>query len=399
VTEKRAAPLSRNVKALGVVSLLADVASEMIYPLLPLFLTTVLGASATMLGAIEGVADTTSSLLKLVSGWWADRVKNKKPLVVGGYIISALARPLLSIAAVPWHALAVRASDRVGKGIRTSPRDALLADSSTPDQRGRAYGLHRALDNFGAVLGPLLAWLLYEVMHRPVREVFAWAIVPGLLSIVVLLVFVREKATALPQRAQRSAEGAAPLKLEPLPSTFWKYLGVMFLFTLAASSDAFLLVRAQELGVPMAMIPIVYAMFNLVKALSATPGGTLSDRLGRRPLIVTGWAIYAVTYLGFAIAWSPVHVWLLFAIYGLMFGLSEGAEKALVADLVPASKRGIAFGWFNFAIGVAALPASLLFGALSDRFGAPVAFATGAGIATLAMFGLIALVPHHKVRS
>jgi MFS family permease len=393
MTEK-AAPLSRNVKALGVVSLLADVASEMIYPLMPIFLTT-------MLGAIEGIADTTSSILKLVSGWWADKLKNKKPLVVGGYLISAIARPLLSIASVPWHALAVRATDRVGKGIRTSPRDALLADSSTPQQRGRAYGLLRALDNFGAVLGPLLGWLLYEAMHRPIREVFAWAIVPGLLSIAVLLFFVREKPgepRVEPLEPVKRA-GEPPATGHQLPAIFWKYVAVLFVFTLAASSDAFLLVRAQQLGVPMAMIPIMYAMFNLVKALSATPGGALSDRLGRRPLIVSGWALYAVVYLGFALAGAEWQVWLLFAIYGLMFGMTEGAEKALVADLVPASKRGTAFGWFNFAIGVAALPASLIFGVLSDRFGATTAFVTGAGIAAVATLGVIALVPHHKVRA
>ncbi|MCX7158730.1 MAG: MFS transporter, partial [Proteobacteria bacterium] len=207
MTEPAPAKLSRNVKALGVVSLLGDVASEMIYPLLPLFLTTVLGASATMIGTIEGLADSTSSLLKLASGWWADRVPRKKPLVIGGYLLSAIARPVLAVAAVPWHALAVRMTDRTGKGIRTSPRDALLADSSDASSRGRAFGFHRALDNVGAVVGPLLAWLLYELAHMPMRSVFLWTAVPGALSIVVLVLFVRETPNAAALR--EAVRGAA----------------------------------------------------------------------------------------------------------------------------------------------------------------------------------------------
>jgi MFS family permease len=397
---KTGAPLSRNVKALGVVSLLGDVASEMIYPLMPVFLTVTLGASATVLGAIEGLADSTSSLLKLASGWWADRVPRKKPMVVFGYTLSAIARPLVGLAVAPWQVLAVRLTDRTGKGIRTSPRDALLADSAAPGQRGRAFGLHRALDNFGAVLGPLVAWLLYEMMHRPIREVFLWSVVPGFLSIAVLWVFVKEQQP----RGRERVQGEEPKLVmgkgaSALGAPFWKYLAVMFVFTLGASSDAFLLIRAQQLGVPSPMIPIIYAMFNLVKAVSATPGGTLSDRLGRRPLILSGWILYALVYLGFALASSEWHAWILFAIYGLMFGLTEGAQKALVADIVPAARRGTAFGWFNFAIGIAALPASLLFGIVSDRASAPTAFMMGATFAAVAAVGLIALVPHDRVRS
>jgi MFS family permease len=386
--------LSRNVKALGVVSLLADVASEMIYPLLPLFLTATLGASATMLGTIEGIADSTSSLLKLGSGWLADRLRLKKPLVVAGYLLSAGARPLLALATAGWHVLAVRMTDRVGKGVRTSPRDALLADSSAPEQRGRAYGLHRALDNVGAVLGPLVGWILYEAMHRPIREVFVWAMVPGIASIAVLVFFVKEKPKEKPVEPIETL----PAANRQLPAAYWRYLAVLFVFTLGASSDAFILVRAQQLGVPMAMIPILYAMLNLVKALSSTPGGTLSDRWGRRPLILAGWGLYALVYLGFAAATAAWQMWALFLIYGFFFGLTEGTEKALVADLVPAAKRGIAFGWFNFAVGVAALPASLIFGVVSDRVSPTAAFGMGAGIAAIATLGLIVLVPSRSVQ-
>ena len=424
--DKPPAKLSRNVKALGVVSLLGDVASEMIYPLLPLFLTTVLGASATMLGAIEGAAESTSSLLKLASGWWADRVPRKKPLVVAGYLLSAMARPLMGIAAVPWHALAVRMTDRVGKGIRTSPRDALLADSSEVSQRGRAFGFHRALDNVGAVLGPLLAWLLYEIAHMPMRNVFLWSAVPGALSIVVVVVFVREGArgsragrpgasdgahdeastaapAAAPARtpvaAKHKRSGETSLGETSLGGTFWRYLAVLFVFTLGASSDTFLLLRSQQLGVPMAMIPILYAAFNLVKAASSTPGGALSDRYGRRPLMVTGWALYALVYVGFAFASAAWHAWALLLTYGLYFGLTEGAEKALVADMVPAARRGTAFGWFNFVIGIAALPASLLFGLVWDKAGPETAFGMGAALAGVATVGLIKLVRNNGVDS
>lgn len=396
------AKLSRNVKALGAVSLLTDVASEMIYPLLPIFLTTTLGASATFIGAIEGAADSVSALLKLASGWWADRVK-KKPLVVAGYFLSSVARPLLAFAAVPWHALAVRMTDRTGKGIRTSPRDALIADSSEPAQRGRAYGFHRAMDNIGAVLGPLVAWLLYEVARMPMPSIFLWSALPGVLSIVVLMVVVREKpavrGAAVAAETPAHAADVAGDTTTPLGSTFWRYIAVVFVFTLGASSDAFLLVRAQQLGVPVMLIPILYAMLNLVKALSNTIGGALSDRYGRRPLIISGWALYAAVYLGFAFATAAWQAWALFLIYGLFFGLTEGVEKALVADLVPSTRRGTAFGWFNFAIGIAALPASLAFGIVWDQLGAATAFMMGAGFAAVATFGLLVLVPSRKIQA
>lgn len=398
-------PLSRNVKALGVVSLLADVASEMIYALLPLFITTVLGAGATVLGIVEGAADTTSAVLKLVSGWWTDRTRSRKPLVVLGYSLSALARPLIGLAAYPWHVLVVRMADRTGKGIRTSPRDALLADSSDPTQRGRAYGFHRALDNFGAVLGPMLAWILFEVMHTEMRTVFLLSAVPGVLSIVVLQMFVKEQTAARGNGSRGHDDPGVgkgetpPPAAAPLGRAFWTYLGVLFVFTLAASSDAFLLIRAQQLGVPTPIVPLLYAMLNLVKAVSSTPGGALSDRYGRRPLLLAGWLIYAAVYAGFAFAHAPWQAWALFAVYGTSSGLTEGAEKALVADFVPASRRGAAFGWFNFAVGVAALPASIGFGAVWEHVSPPAAFTMGAAIAAVAGVGLIALVRAPRARA
>ena len=387
-------PLPRNVKALGVVSLLADVSSDMIYPLLPIFLTTVLGASAAAIGTIEGFAESTAALLKLASGWWSDRVR-RKPLVLFGYALAAVARPLVGLATTVSQVLAIRMSDRVGKGIRSSPRDALLADAADPSERGRAFGFHRAADNLGAVLGPLVAWLLLQREGMAIRSVFLWSAVPGVLSIVVLMVFVKEKhKSALPVDAEVSPIAVAPsTDAETLGRPFWKYLCVLLLFTLGCSTDAFLLLRASQLGVAAAMIPLLWAAHNLVKSLTSTPGGALSDRLGRKPLIVTGWIVYAVVYLLFGRATAAWQIWVLFLVYGLYFGLTEGVEKALVTDLVPASKRGTAFGWYNFTVGLAALPASVIFGIVWDRFSPAAAFGMGATLAGVAALGLLIVVP------
>ncbi len=383
--------LSRNVKALAAVSLLTDVSSEMIYPLLPLFLATVLGASASTLGLIEGLAESTASMLKVVSGWWSDRLGRRKPFVVAGYGLAAVARPLMGLVTSPWQALAVRLSDRTGKGVRTSARDALLADSADPSQRGRAFGFLRAGDNAGAVLGPLLAWVMLGYGAVPLRRVFVWAAVPGVIAVVVLLLVVRERA--VPASPARRG-GVKPIpEVGGLGLTFWRYLAVLLVFTLGNCTDAFLLLRAAQLGVTTALIPILWAAFSLVKMLCSTPGGVLSDRVGRRPLIVAGWVVFAVVYLLFGRATDAWHAWALFAVYGIGLGLSEGVEKALVADLVPAARRGAAFGFYNFVIGIGALPASLLFGIVWDRVGPSAAFTMGAVLAGVAAAALLVLVP------
>ncbi len=391
------ASLEPNVKALGAVSLLADVSSEMIYPLLPLFVTTVLGGSATMLGAIEGLAETTASLLKLASGWWSDRVR-RKPLVLFGYGVSSLARPLMGFAAAPWHVLVVRMSDRVGKGLRSSPRDALLAASVSPDSRGRAFGFHRAADNLGAFVGPMVAWFLLQGAGMPLRSVFLWAAVPGVLSLMVLAWFVREPVRAAEpvRRASMQAKTSDAPNGPSLSPAFWRYLAVLGVFTLGCSSDAFLLMRAGQLGVATALIPVLWAMHNLLKSAASTPAGSLSDRIGRKPVIVAGWLVYAAVYLLFAQATQAWHAWALFGAYALYLGLVEGVEKALVADLVPAERRGRAFGLFNFTVGIAALPASVVFGVVWERWGAQVAFGMGAALAGAAAVALMLLVPAPK---
>jgi len=380
--------LGRNVLALSAVSLFTDVASEMTYPLLPLFLRTVLGASSTAVGAIEGAAESTAALLKLASGWWSDRVPRRKPLVLAGYTIASIIRPLIGLAHSVSQVLAIRVTDRIGKGIRTSPRDALIADSVDPSIRGRAFGFQRAADHAGAVVGPLLAFALLRWAGLALRTVFLLTAVPGALAVATLLLGVKE----VPRSRSTEAGEKADLKA-PLGRRFWTYLGVLFLFTLGNSTDAFLLLRAGQLGVAAALVPILWAMLHVVKSLSSTPGGMLSDRVGRRPLILAGWLLYAAVYFAFGRAQTQWQAWALFAVYGIYFGLTEGVEKALVADLVAPDRRGAAFGWYNLAIGVGALPASLLFGALWDRWGSTVAFDFGALLALAAAIGMAVAVP------
>ena len=375
--------LGRTVLALSAVSLLTDLSSEMIYPLLPIFLSATLGASAAMVGAIEGSAETLAAVLKLASGWWSDRVRRRKPLVVAGYALASIARPLVAAAGSASQVLAVRLVDRIGKGIRSAPRDALLADAVPPGVRGRAFGFHRAADHLGAVLGPLVAFALLGGLGVELRTVFWLAAIPGAAAVLVLVVAVREPplprpaapADPAPRTAGDAAPGAAP------PRALVGVLGAVALFTLGNSTDAFLVLRATALGVPVALVPILWAALHLVKSATATAGGALSDRVGRRPVIVAGWALYAAIYLGFARASTAWHAWALFAAYGVVFGLTEGAEKALVADLAPAGRRGTAFGWYTLTVGVGALPASLLFGVVWDRAGAAAAFTLGAALA------------------
>jgi MFS family permease len=375
--------LPRTVIALGAVSLLTDLSSEMIYPLLPVFLTTVLGAGPLAIGAIEGAAESVAALLKLASGWWSDRVPRRKPLLIAGYGMASLVRPLVGLAQGVGQVLAVRLIDRVGKGIRGAPRDALIADAVDASQRGRAYGFHRAADHTGAVAGPIVAYALLTWGGISLRTVFLLAAIPAAAAMIALIFGVRESARA-------ASKGKAPdLAWSGLDRKFWAYLGVLLLFTLGNSTDALLILRANELGVSVALIPILWAVLHVVKAVSSTPGGVLSDRLGRRPLIISGWLVYAAVYLGFAYASATWHAWGLFIIYGLYFGLTEGVEKALVADLVPAAVRGAAFGWYNLTIGLAALPASLIFGGLWQAYGAATAFVVGASLALVAAIGLM----------
>jgi MFS family permease len=386
--------LPRQVKALGVVSLLTDASSEMIYPLLPALLTGPLRAGPVFLGLVEGAAEAVSSVLKVAAGRASDRLPRRKPLVVAGYALSSLARPLVALASAPVHVLVVRILDRVGKGTRGAPRDALLAEVTDPRQRGRAFGFHRAMDHAGAVAGPLLASALLW-LHLDLRAVFALAAVPAAASLAVLLAGVREP----PRRTPPPAPGVAGDA--PLGPPLRRYLGVLALFTLGNSSDAFLLLRAQDAGVPLAAVPALWAFHHVIKAAAGTHGGMLADRIGARPTIVAGWAVYAAAYAGFAVAHAAWHVWALFGVYGLFHALTEGAERALVADLALPQARGRAYGYFHAVTGAMLLPASLLTGAVWQWKGPAAAFGLGAALAGTAAVLLPAAVdasrsPRHE---
>jgi MFS family permease len=383
--------LPRNVRLLGFSSLVNDVASEMIYPLMPQFLLGVLGGNKLHLGIIEGVADSTASLLKLWSGAWSDRAGRRKGFIVFGYALAAAARPMISIATAPWHLFAARTADRIGKGVRAAPRDALVADSTPPELRGRAFGFNRAMDHLGAAIGPLLASAFLLAWPNQLRLLFLLTIVPGLAVVTLVALGLKEiPADALPppepaaQARGRTRKAPPHLSLAPLGRDFRWFLAALALFTLGNASDAFLLVRASELGVSTAMLPILWCAFHVVKSTGSLVAGRAVDRLGPRPLILVGWFVYAAVYLAFAMATQAWQIWALFLTYGVFFALTEPAERTLAAVLAGDQQKGLAYGWFNFAIGVAALPASLLFGAIYQRFGPVAAFGWGAGLALLA---------------
>ncbi|RIK79338.1 MAG: MFS transporter [Planctomycetota bacterium] len=380
------ASLPRNVRVLGYASLLNDVASEMIYPLLPQFLLTAIGGTKLHLGVIEGVADSAASLLKLWSGAWSDRARRRKAFIIAGYSLAAAARPLVGVAAAPWHVFAARSADRIGKGLRAAPRDALIADSTPPESRGRAYGFNRAMDHLGAAIGPLLATAFLLAWPGQYRALFLLSIVPGLAVVALIALGLRET------RPTADAAIAPPsLALAPLGGRFRWFLAALVVFTLGNASDAFLLVRAGELGVPTSLLPVLWCAFHVVKSGGSMVTGRAVDRLGPRPMIIAGWLVYALVYVAFAAASQTWHVWALFGAYALFFALTEPAERTLAAMLAGKEKKGLAFGWFNFAVGVAALPSSVIFGGIYEAWGAAAAFGWGAALALVAA-AMLALV-------
>ncbi len=359
-----------NIIILGLASLLTDLSTEMVYPLLPLFLTQTLGASPAIVGLIEGMAESVASLLRVFSGYVSDRIGRRKPLAIAGYAASTIGKMLLYLAMAWPTVLAGRLVDRFGKGVRTAPRDALIADSSDPAQRGRAYGLHRAMDTVGASLGVVAAILLIRSAAGNFRTIFLWSLLPAALGVAVLFL-------ARDVRPDRIAAQAPVLRWSALPGRLRAYLLVVFLFTLGNSSNQFLLLRAQNLGATTAIVLLLYLVYNVAYATVAYPAGRLSDRIGRRALLVLGYVLYGVVYLGFALARSSVWLWALFIVYGLYIGASEGVEKALVADLAPVPIRATAIGLHATLVGVGLLPASLLAGWLWTSFGPAIPFYFG----------------------
>lgn len=359
--------ITPTVKVLGWVSLCTDFASKMVYPITPLFLTVVLGAPVWTVGVIEGFAESAASLLKLYSGWLSDRAGKRKPFAVAGYGLGALSKLGLALAASWLMVLAARLLDRVGKGLRAAPRDALIAENCAPEQRGQAYGLHHSLETVGEVLGPLVGFVFLLRYTKQYRGVFAIAFLPALFGVLLLLWKVREPQTEVAKRNRPK------FTFKGLSSSYRQYLGVVVLFGLGNSSDAFLLVRSQDLGFDGLDLLLLYAVFNLVSVALGISVGRLSDRVGRRPLLIMGYGLFALVYLGFALAQAPGLIWVLFLFYGLYGALTRGVQKALVADLVHPERRGTEIGTFHMLTGLVALPASLLAGFLYTQIsvGAP----------------------------
>lgn len=384
--------LPRNVWIVTITSFLTDVSSEMIFNLLPLFLKNVLGVKTNIIGVIEGIAETTASLLKIMSGWLSDKLGQRKSLTVIGYGLSTVAKPFLYIVASWWGVLAVRFSDRVGKGIRTAPRDALIADTVDEGQRGLAFGLHRAGDTAGAALGILIALIVVlatqsdniQLERSTFHTLILISIIPAALAVLVLAAGAHDVPVADVRAAPR-------LTLKGFDRRFRWFLLAVIVFTLGNSADAFVILRAQDRGLGVAGILGMLLTFNLVYSSISGPAGALSDRIGRRRLILAGWTVYGLLYLGFGLATESWHMWGLYAGYGLYYGMTEGSARALVADLVTPEQRGTAYGVYNAAVGIMALPASVLAGVLWqgafgwNGFGSAAPFLFGAGLALIAV--------------
>lgn len=384
------ARLKPQVILLGLAALFNDAASELIYPLLPVFLTVTLGATPAVVGLIEGTADGLASILKYFSGVWSDRWKRRKPLIVSGYALAAASRVLIAVASVWPLVLTARLVDRTGKGMRGAPRDAMIADVTPKEDRGRAYGFHRALDHTGAIVGPLLAILLMQGLGFSVRGVFLFAIVPGAIGVLMLTFLLRETKgmDAGAAKDQRPADAPSAIAL-PRTTTFKKAITAVSLFSLANSSDAFLLLQAHAAGVSAAMLPALWAAHHVIKSLFSMKAGALSDRVDRRYLLIAGWTSYAVIYMLFPFAHTLTAFVALFIAYAIPFTLAEGAERAWIADLVPAEARGRSFGVYYLANGLGVLVGTALFGLLYQEVSVHAAFFTGAALAMCAVFAVM----------
>ena len=368
----------KNVFVAGLVSFFMDVSSEMIYPLVPLFLSNVLGVNKSVIGLIEGIAESTASLLKVFSGWFSDRIGNRKWLMAAGYGISTLSRPIVALAAGWQHVMGSRFMDRFGKGVRTAPRDAIIVESAEKTHLGRAFGFHRSLDTMGAVVGPALAFLFLGIFSNNYRTVFWLSMIPGAIAVLLIIFFISEKKKVSIAHAERPK-----LMFKHFDWRFKFFVSVATIFAIGNSSDVFLILRAQQIGIPTVMIPVVYLLFNLIYSLSAIPAGIVADRFGRKRVILLGFILFAILYYGFAIAKDTTAIWALFAFYGLFMGLTEGIQKAFLATIIPSDFKATAFGVYNTAVGLAMFPASLIGGWLWDHVSPSATFYYGAITAAL----------------
>jgi len=392
---KNGKKISANVYSLGVVSFLSDVSSEMIFPLLPLFITTVLGAGKELLGLIEGVADSVASLVEIFSGYFSDVSGKRKQFVVAGYGLSSLMKAGIALSTAWPQVLLFRGLERIGKGLRTAPRDAIIAASTGKEVRGKSFGLHRAMDTLGAVVGPLLAYFLLQFLGESAgvyREVFFAALIPAFLAVLVLALFVREPAARAVAKSKAKIGFWLSLRQASAIPAYRKYLLISALFSLAYFSFAFFIVRAAELGVKPEEVLLYYVFYNILYAAASIPAGSLSDKIGRLPVIAGAFALYGIVCVGFAFASAPWHALLLFGLYGIFVAADESVNKAFITDLFPGNRRGMALGAYNTAIGALYLPASLLAGALYAGWGAAAAFGFAALLAFASAIALPLLV-------
>jgi MFS family permease len=372
---------SRNIFFTGLTSFLTDTSVKMVYSVMPMFLLS-LGASKTSLSLIEGIAESTASVIKALSGFWSDRIGRNKPFMIVGYGLSAIIIPLYTLVISPFQVLVLRFIERFGKGIRTAPRDSLIAGSVLDGESGRSFGLQKAMDNSGAIAGPLAAFILLSVLPGNYRLIFLLAGIPSVLGILVLIFGIREAG-------KKDYELFRKFRFRELPWKYYVFLGIIFIFTLGNSTDALLLVKANEVGVKVAFIPLVYLVMNLVSVISAIPAGSLSDRIGKEKVLIAGFLLYALVYWGFG---ATTHTWtiiFLFAFYGLYSALTDGIQKAFISDLVDRNKKGTGMGIYNALVGITLLPASLIAGMMYDKINSHVPFYFGAGMALLSALLMI----------
>lgn len=375
----------KNVVVLGIVSLFMDISSEMIYPLIPIFLSDVLLASKTSIGVIEGIAESTASILKIFSGWFSDKKGKRKAIIFWGYGISVFSRPILAVASSWLHVLTYRFTDRFGKGVRTSPRDAIIADSTDKRILGKAFGFHRSMDAVGAMIGPAIAFSLMAIFHSSIRSVFWISIIPGVLALLTVLFFVKDVT-------RHNSKSETKISLKGFDKRFKAFLLIAAIFTLGRTSDAFLILRAQELGVNAASIPLMYLVFNFVSASLSTPAGIVADRIGRPKTILISYILFSFLFIGFAVATHNIHAWFLFIFYGLFVAINEGVQRAYVATVINPEIKATGYGIYHAVTGLAALPSSIIGGALWQNIGSYALFYYGAAMSGIACLFFIALM-------